>query len=570
MLQIITGRFFADGPVNEGEFDGILYSNWSCLQPIATQIGELRPSLARGTRLSSYVFRYKVKYETSPDDILILPPGDQAVEQFRVLAGLWFRAFFHYDRQHVELLCRPDPQQAADSGVPSRFVEAFFDAPAAADGKAVSGFGPFLDKVLAMPRATYRLFMSCLIAFSDALEAIDTNRDLAYSMFVYVLEGLTQGSDGFTPTWQDFPQDQRSRLDAQLERVDPGIADAITHILIDNPHLKLMKRFIAFTISHIDDSFFRQEAAGRERALRKNELVQALRSLYKSRSGYVHSLRQIQQHLRLPDWTRNADVFHWDNEPHLTLSGLARLCRHVLLRFVERQPVLEKEEYPAWRQELPGIISAQLAPHLWLGRTDTFRPEFVVKRFNGLVEHLAQSVRQSPITLPDIRSLVELMETLIPNARREHQKVMVCFYWLYHQITSEELHRPKWRACLARYKDVLEECSICMMTSSVMVRGQLSWPVEQCEEAFEDYLNRKFKTRAVNLPGIIEIAVMGEIANLHLESGNSERYQHWMARAILDAAGGVELQEYLQSCKEAQIPPSTKTILGVPSTEQDT
>ena len=73
-------------------------------------------------------------------------------------------------------------------------------------------FPAFVEKVIAMPRVAFRLFISCLRVFFNAMEAIDTNKDLAYSMFVYVLEGLTQGSVGFVPTWEDFPDDSRMKI----------------------------------------------------------------------------------------------------------------------------------------------------------------------------------------------------------------------------------------------------------------------------------------------------------------------------------------------------------------------
>jgi len=513
MLQIATGRFFDDGKVNEGEFDSILFTNFSWIKPISTVAGELRPGNSRGP-ISSFVLRYPVRYEQSPNDILVLPVGNQVAEQFRLIAGLWFQAIFHPDRNHVGLLCRSDERHDSHDGVPSQFVDTYFRTPVRADAQSTVGFNAFLDKTVAMPRQSFRLFMSCLRVFFNALEAIDTNKDLAYSMFVYVLEGLTQGNDGFVPAWEDFPEKPRRKLDKILGDVPDSQADSIRDILSDDPHLKLMKRFMEFTTNHIEDSFFSSEAHDRTPAIPKNELQRTLYNLYDSRSGFVHALEQVQEHIRIPMGSSNSDYFHWDSEPHLTFSGLARLCRHVLLNFVQRQPSTEKEDYPEWRHEIPGIVTGKLAPELWIGRAESFRPEFINHRFSGFTAHLAQKLTVSPLQLADLRPLLETIEREIPQAKKADRNVMVCFYWLCHNLVHRDYHRPRWHDRVVQYKDAIEDCSIQMMASLVVLNGEFGWPVSKCESELDLYLRRKFKPKAIRLPSSVEVAVMSEIANM--------------------------------------------------------
>jgi hypothetical protein len=57
MLQIITGRFFSGGKVNERESDAILYSNYSLHAIIGTHVAELRPVDTYGSRVASYTLR---------------------------------------------------------------------------------------------------------------------------------------------------------------------------------------------------------------------------------------------------------------------------------------------------------------------------------------------------------------------------------------------------------------------------------------------------------------------------------------------------------------------------------
>lgn len=229
MLQIISGRFFSGGKVHECESDAILYSNYSWLAPIKTSVAELRPVDTLGRRVSSYVLRYTNRYEpASPNDRMVLAISDEAVEQFRLLASFYFQSFFHIDRSYVESLCRTGSNHSTDTTVPSAFVPRFFDSPKdMGTYDEVVGFVQFVEKVLRMPRKQYRLLMSCLAAFFDALEAIGRNFDLAYSMMVYMLEALSKSGEQPKVVWDDYDQNVRGRLDKELASVDASTADKV-------------------------------------------------------------------------------------------------------------------------------------------------------------------------------------------------------------------------------------------------------------------------------------------------------------------------------------------------------
>jgi hypothetical protein len=195
MLQIISGRFFGSGPVEEMESDAILYSNLSWMFPIRTTVMELRPAdLWHSAGLASYVVRYTNRNERRPNDALVLAAADEAVDQFRLLTSFWFKAFFHPDRTHVELLCRTKSRSSLDSRVPRSFVPRFFSEGLSATATEAEGIRKFVTKVLAMPRQSYRLTVACIAGFFDALETIGTNFELGYSLLVYVLEALGQGA----------------------------------------------------------------------------------------------------------------------------------------------------------------------------------------------------------------------------------------------------------------------------------------------------------------------------------------------------------------------------------------
>jgi hypothetical protein len=345
--------------------------------------------------------------------------------------------------------------------------------------------------------------------------------------------------------------------------MQPQHVDEIKAALLNNPHLKLKKRFIGFIGAHIEDSFFIAEAQGRT-ALPKNELDRALANLYDTRSGYVHSLQPIQHQLRLPNWGAKVDYFSWDHEPYLTFSGLARLVRHVLIRFVERQPTLEKENYPGWRSELPGIIEGRLAPKYWVARTDNLQKEQAVSRFNGFLSHLASHMHVSPLELPDVRPLMQQIESLVPQCSPSDRRVWLCLYCLFNSIIREADRRPRWKEFLAKYEPDTDSCAVELLASRTVLLNRFPWPVPECEQEFERYLKGMYRSKAINLPRSFEVAIMSEIANMHLAKGATENFRCWIDRAVLDAAGSYDTQVYLQACRADSSSVSVAKVLRIP------
>ena len=127
MLQIISGKVFSGGKLNEQESDAILYSNYNWVGPITTRVAELRPISPYSSNVGAYVVRYVNRYEPFPNDPLVLQHGDTAVEQFRLLASFYFRAFFHADRTYVEGLCRDNPKHGSDAIIPNTFIPGYFE-----------------------------------------------------------------------------------------------------------------------------------------------------------------------------------------------------------------------------------------------------------------------------------------------------------------------------------------------------------------------------------------------------------------------------------------------------------
>jgi hypothetical protein len=369
MLQIISGKFFKSQARHAHQGKGILYSNYASILPITTCAGVLEP-VESMYATSAYVFSYTNQIERGPGGggELVRTGDTEIVRQFQLLCSFGFRTHWSEDRAAVLANCRGKPVSANDTLVPSRFVKRIFDPQIVATADEAQRFTQLVEHVIGLPRRYYSAVMSVLDNLDHALQALNWNIDLAYSMLVYCLESSAQAFDNYVPQWIDYNADVRQSIDELLADADAELADNLRATLLKSSHPKLAARFIHFAESRVAESFFTKEAAGHPFPLRKSHLRRALSKAYASRSGYVHRLLPIRDQLRNPH-IGDGDVFIWEKEPYLTFNGLLRLVTHVLDAFIFEQAIVQSEEHD-WRNDLPGIMQFQLAPQYWIWQHD--------------------------------------------------------------------------------------------------------------------------------------------------------------------------------------------------------
>lgn len=550
MLQIISGKFFKGKDLYIHQGKGITFSNFNWVSSIETCVATLEP-VDYGSSITPYVISYINKIEKDDTEGFgLVRTGDSTiVEQFQLLCTFGFNAFFDVDRERVELNCRPTPRSSADSHIPAKFVRRFFDEKVNGNQLNIDSFIEFVSKVIGLPRHIYKSIINCLNNYSDALQVLNYNLDLAYSMLVYCLESLCQQFDSFETTWADYSNETKDKLEIEFLKIEPSLAEQIKSILLDASFLKLQQRFIGFIEDNVEDSFFIEQAIGIKAPLRKSLLKQALLNSYKMRSGYVHSLKPIRDHLKMSQ-IAEGDVFYWGNQPYLTFAGLTRLTHHVIYNFISKQAVLETEDFN-WRNDLPGLITLELAPQYWIWKHEEFSQEQATSKLSGFLNHLIDAISSGEMT--DLRKLLEKYESIIPSAKKKYKIQMITIYWLYNIFRMEEDRVPDWRTFLGKYNEILNECSIEMMLAYVLIGIEWEWPVNECAAAYENYCKQKFKKNALKIPGIIQVALIIQIANYFLSTENFGEYDKWLDLAILELPGQQDLQENIKDSKQKRV-----------------
>jgi hypothetical protein len=539
MLQIISGKFFKSDDRHIFKGKGILYSNYSWIDPIETCIATLEP-VDSYREVSSYVLFYNNQIEK--DGSLIRTGDAEILDQFKLIATFGLRAYFSPFRDEVAQICRKNPIGATDKYVPSHFFNRFLQPGINGKQQEISDFIEIVKKVIGLKRETYNQILGTLKTFRDAFLASNYNPDLSYSMLIYCLEALAQGFDDFTNTWDDYDQSQRDQLDDIFKSINSRDASAIKEVLLRSHNLKLRRRFICFITNHINDSFFLEEAAEIINPLRRLQFERALYNAYILRSKFVHQLTPLMHQLRDPKLARG-DVFIWENEPYLTLSGLVRIVIHVIDKFIRKSESVETEEVD-WRKTLPGTIMIKLAPKFWIWQTENFKPEKAIRNFSGfLCQVYASLSNKEPIT--DLHSLMEVFEKIIPTSKEPSKITMLAFYWLYNAIIPEEARRIEWEKIFNAHPKEFSTCSMEMMIVRIILSDEIPWSFEECFITLKEFNKKRHLKYSLEIPLMFELALIASLANHALKMGKLDDRKWLLKTAIHEAGGYLEIQHLL-------------------------
>ncbi|MDD9945711.1 MAG: hypothetical protein OXU20_32000 [Myxococcales bacterium] len=550
MLQIATGRFFDSPNMYEHEGTGVLYSNYSWIREVATCGGTLAPADANtGKAPTVWVLRYVNRMERSePGPGVLVRVGDaELVEQFQLLCTIGLGSFFHVDRDVVVHTCRTGRGGQHDRTQPSAFVTRIVDPMVRGDADDERRLSSFIGKALALPRVRYRAVIACARAFCDSLVVASYNLHLAYSMLVYSLESLSQQFDEFTPTWNDYDERVRVRLDRVLQRAPSDVADEVRAMLTDSAHQKLTARFVDFADAHVEEVFYLNECPESTGPIRASDLRRLLRSAYAARSGFVHKLEPLRDHLCDPQIARS-EVLEWDHEIFLTYRGLVRLVRHVLLNFVMRGPHLLQERF-GWRSELPGIIQMKVAPKHWVWKANAFDARVSHRFLEGFIGHL-NIVMATDEPICDMREVIAKCCRLLPTAKPVEQRSMVLLVALYNSLVVEEFRTDDWERHVDDHGTALEDCCVERLLSDAVFGYEWSWSAQECGACVDEYLRTRHRKSALRLPPMQRSVLMLGVYNVLLREAKVEEARCWARRAILDEAGSPGRQSAIQAALE--------------------
>jgi hypothetical protein len=359
------------------------------------------------------------------------------------------------------------------------------------------------------------------------------------------VESLAQEFDGHETDWESLDETKRTAIDRALEGADDDVANRVRAALLSVEHVALGRRFREFSIAHLTPEFFRQGASGVEHPVGRADLPEVLALAYKSRSKYVHELKQLPQEMTFGHGFHETTVH--GRETHLTLQGLARVMRAVIVEFVRRQPTVAHEPYE-YLHERSGVAQVRMAPQYWVGRADGDITRVGRDKLEGFLEQLASCLlREEGASVTDMRDVLVAATDFVPRLEARLRRPYLALHLLFNMYAGRERGAPT-PANLEQLinRELNEPCAEALLCHTVygMV---VDWPIPTHLEAIQAYLRRRGAKNGLRLPKVFEGAITLDVAERYRAAGDVESARGIVSLAVENNPGHARLLELEQN-----------------------
>ncbi len=546
MLQILSGKFFNENiPIKEFEDKAIFYSNIMMFGKIETELWTLE-SIDLNPSVSSYLLTLKGHYLKDTHQL----SHPEAVDEFRLLTSFWFKSIFEYDKIDVEILCRDIRQNPNDNQIPSKILPEYFSLQkVSAD---FENFKEFIDKVLKLSRKEYKAILSSIGLFFQALNAVNYNIELAFSLMVFAIESLCQKFDGFEETWEDYDGNIKSEINNLVETYDISDEDFenFKKVLLKNDHQKATRRFINFCIDYVSDDFFKNEAANSKNPLKKSDLPHVLKNCYSIRSSYVHSLEKIEKINYLISMMDDKETLKNENDIFLTFTGLTRLVHHILKNFIFSCEETGFEVIDFF-EEVPYLAKMPLVPQYWITKAEGFNPGDIFIYYHYFLTLLTQPHDKGMFL--EFKELIQKIEKDLKNGVKKNFKdATLIFYYLCNKLYGEDGISDKFNLTCEKYdiNSVLNKLNIETLICKLVLSEEICWSLDDIIICYENYVKNKFRKNALNLSDFYENCIVMYICKRFYYDEDYDGFNEWMGKLILELPSKVKCQEYIQNCMD--------------------
>ncbi|GBQ31949.1 hypothetical protein HLH34_18775 [Gluconacetobacter azotocaptans] len=528
MLQINSGKLYPNGVRRTNELRGVLYSNLLLMRmednAIVTQAGRLLQAEAANLP-RPIVYEVSEQFDDEPRVGVLISHGVQPyLQDFAAVVSFVLR-----------VTCTPDPDLCTrllsdkrSLGVmtpPAKLVRKVFDKEILLnenDDKLLNGF---IDDLIGLRRKSFLAVMRAIRTYVTGLHRVADDLELAYTLMVASLESLAQDFDGHTAQWSDYEQGRRQRIDKALKDADEVTAGRVRDAILKGEHVALKRRFREFVLAHLPDSYFLE--SGPVGAPGRLDLRDALKEAYDLRSKYVHRLQNLPQMLDTDLSYR--ETIRSGHATFLTLEGLARVARHVILEFVTQQPKCQTEDYD-YRLERFGIMSAEMAPQYWIWQQTGFVKGACRKYFSAQLGQVAACMlTKQPVT--NMREICAKIEEILPRLRGEDRRASAAIYILFNQFVQPDERSARFAEVYERCRKILSDPSIEALCLHLLFSITPTWPIASQREVLDSYFETRNQKSGLRVPELFEAAMVLSLAERYRGGGDIRQ-----AKALLDFA----------------------------------
>ena len=522
----------------------------------------------------------------------VMTPVDEVSEQIRRLMILRLNLFFGKSPEEVENHCNK-LRPVGSNLLPKKILpDVFSDAsksPKALYQEIGNGtLNSWFDKVLSLDPEKYDTVCQALAAYERALHVLSSDPALSYCLVVFAIEALANSHSEYHPTWDDVRGEPRKLFDTLFEddrisSIDASWTEDLRKVLVNVLHPGATRRFTKFALDHISDDLYDESQSGSKCPLRRSRIRQSIENAYVLRSSFSHALKPLPQ--LLINESYRAEEVEEDGQTYLTLRGLFRVARFIVLEFIEQQKTEDLRSYP-WDKilshgevnlsRMPAYIRmknphGQLYP-MEAQHTQNWFEDILQIYQDNYIECLHSKIagssdqdhflgiatsgsnragtmlfRFDPSPSYNWEALKEQSLRLIPQAKKDYKGYLQAITLL---CTHLEMLQGKERKLDDVFKDRrfgnpllgLERFVVDVINDKTK-----DWSGQQAEKVFEKYQ----KKRKVILPTRVEIACMLELARLFYHEGSKQGRQKWLKAAYGDSALYSDLQRSILSALDS-------------------
>jgi hypothetical protein len=532
MLQISSGKLYPDGVRRTNELRGVLYSNLFLFRmddgPIVTAAGRLQQVDATGTP-HPLIYEITEKFE---DDIgvgvLISHTVQPYLQDFAAVVSFILR-----------VTCTPDADLCArllngkrSLGVmtpPDKLVRRVFDKEIFFQQSDIDLLKSFTTDLIALERKSFLATMRAIRTYVTSMHRVKDDLELAYTLLVASIESLSQDFDADKAQWSDYEQSKRQRIDQALANADGVTAKRVRTAILEGEHQALARRFREFVLAHLSDSDLQE--SGRNGPLGRLDLCDALKEAYGLRSRYVHSLRDL-PHLLDAELSYSESV-RSGHATYLTIEGLSRIARKVILEFVARRPKCEMERYD-YRLERYGIASAELASQYWIWRPESLIKGQCRKILSALLSQLAAFVlTKSPIN--DLHQVCAKIEEKFSSFRGNDRRACATIYILFNCYLPLDQRRENYEKFHKLYAKALQNPSIEALCLHLLLHSVPSWNTVDQRATLDSYFEKRNQKGGLRMPELFEAGMLLSLTERYRSEGRIDQARALLAIAAVNA-----------------------------------
>ena len=549
MLQIASGRLFREKPGQRNELRGVLYTNLRMLDgAIETAAGRL---LYTSTLHDSKTLVYEFTELMEDEPGAIASHGiDPYLTDFAAVVSF-----------ALDVTCTPDPELTfrllngrpgpAVQYPPSRLVRRVFDDMVFCQPADEVQLFELVGQLISLKRKSFLAAMRAIRSYVTGLHRLADDYELAYTLLVVSIESLAQEFDDFQPEWADYEQQKRIAMDQALAGADEELAARVREILLETEHVALSRRFREFAMDHLRPSYFRAEAHGLINPAGRADLDSALRQAYNLRSRYIHELGELPKILKLAIPGDTASL-PFRRDVLLTFQGLARLARHVITTFIQRQPKVAREEYD-YSQERVGILQMQMAPKYWIGEATGLDRDSGRERLEGFLQQAAACVLQEPgATVSDLQAVLAQVEGMLPQMNAQQRRPFIALYVLFNLMVLRDAKMENYDDIEERYGHELDNPSVESLLTFLLLGVDPEWTLAEHQGAHADYFRRKNRENGLRVPPALETGLCLTLAERYRLAGDVMQARALITSAVENHPGHVRLLDLEQNFHPAQ------------------